>query len=392
MIEALSEMNWQLIIGVLLVSCLVAYVGDRVGMRIGKKRISLFGLRPRDTSSIITALTGLLIAFGTLTVLAMASDSVRTALFSMKYVQRQITELTGQLQESREEFAAMEEQLFESQTALLEKQQELFEIERRLEGAQSDLAEVRARLTQAELEKDALEKETEGLRESRDELQSAVAALNAEAEGLREGLDEVREGRIVIFAGELLSQVAIPAGSSRPEVEVLLAEARTRAAHFVALRFGGPLEDMPLSLSEASKERLLDSLPGSPYRQVLRFLSASNALRGEEIVLDPRTYVSRSVYQAGQILLTQTFPAGLKREAAENALYGLLRQVNALAVSDGVLPDPLHKTVGNLTATEFFEAIEALSDRDDETRVTVIVDEETFSEGPVRVQLRVEDA
>ncbi|MBL3593127.1 MAG: DUF3084 domain-containing protein [Synergistaceae bacterium] len=391
MIKALSEMNWQLIIGVLLVSCLVAYVGDRVGMRIGKKRISLFGLRPRDTSSIITALTGLLIALGTLTVLAVASDSVRTALFSMKYVQRQITELTGQLQESREEFAAMEKQLFESQSALLEKQQELFEIERRLEGAQNDLVEVRARLVQAELEKDDLEKETEGLRESRNELQITVASLRAEAESLREGLDEVREGRIVVFAGELLSQVVIPPGSSRPQVEILLAEGQARAAHFVALRFGALPEQVSLSLSEASRERLIESLSGSPYRQVLRFLSASNALGGEEVVLDPRTYVSRSVYQAGQILLTQTFPAGLKREAAENALYGLLRQVNALAVSDGVLPDPLHKTVGNLTATEFFEAIETLANRPAEARVTVVVDEETFSEGPVRVQLRVED-
>ncbi|MDD4364832.1 MAG: DUF3084 domain-containing protein [Synergistales bacterium] len=392
MTQTLGEMNWQLIIGVLLVSCLVAYVGDRVGMRIGKKRISLFGLRPRDTSSIITAVTGFLIALGTLTALAVASDSVRTALFSMKYVQRQITELTGQLQESREEFADMEQQLFESQNALLAKQQELSEIEGRLKAAQGDLSDVRARLEQAESEKNVLEEETAALRKNREELQKAVASLKTEAEGLREGLDEVREGRIVVFAGELLSQISVPSGSRRSDVEILLTEAKNRARHFVALRFGGSIGDVEIDLSREAEGYVLEALTGSPYRQVLRFLAASNALRGETISLDTRTHVSSSVYKAGQILLERTFSKGLDRDKAEGELYSLLRQVNALAVSDGVLPDPLHKTVGNLTATEFFEAIEALSDRAAEARVTVIVEEETFSEGPVKIRLRVEDA
>lgn len=391
MILTLGEMNWQLILSVLLVSSIVAYAGDRLGMRIGKKRISLFGLRPRDTSSIITAVTGLLIALGILAVLSVASDSVRTALFSMKYVQRQITELTGQLQESREEFVDMEQQLFESQSSLLTKQQELFDIEKRLEVAQSDLSDVRARLEQAESEKKRLEGETQTLKKNRKELESVVSGLKAEADGLREGLDEVREGHIVVFAGELLSQVPVPAGSRRHEVEVLIAEARNRARHFVALRFGGDVEDVRFNLSSSAESYLVETLTGSPHRLVLRFLAASNALRGETVSLDPRTYVSARVYGAGQILLEKIMPAGQNRQQVEESLYALLRQVNALAVSDGLLPDPLHKTVGNLTATEFFEAVESLSDRTSEARVVVVVDEETYSEGPVRVRLHVED-
>jgi len=43
----------------------VAYLGDIVGTRIGKRRISLFGLRPRHTSSVITVITGILIVAGT---------------------------------------------------------------------------------------------------------------------------------------------------------------------------------------------------------------------------------------------------------------------------------------------------------------------------------------
>ena len=33
---------------------IIAFIGDRLGTKIGKKRLSLFGLRPRYTSTIVT--------------------------------------------------------------------------------------------------------------------------------------------------------------------------------------------------------------------------------------------------------------------------------------------------------------------------------------------------
>ena len=53
--------------GVLLIIVLVitggciAFIGDRLGSKIGKKRLSLFGLRPRHTSILVTILTGVTI-------------------------------------------------------------------------------------------------------------------------------------------------------------------------------------------------------------------------------------------------------------------------------------------------------------------------------------------
>ena len=88
-----SDMNWKLIITLLMVSAILAYFGDRVGMRIGKKRISLFGLRPRHTSQIITAFTGVVISVGILLTMSVVSENVRTALFSMKFLQSQIINL-----------------------------------------------------------------------------------------------------------------------------------------------------------------------------------------------------------------------------------------------------------------------------------------------------------
>ena len=63
--EFLTNINWLLIIFSLIIgSAILSVLGDSVGSKYGKKRISLFGLRPKRTSQLITALTGGLIAVG----------------------------------------------------------------------------------------------------------------------------------------------------------------------------------------------------------------------------------------------------------------------------------------------------------------------------------------
>lgn len=376
-------MNWQLIAGIILVSAFVAYVGDVVGMKLGKKRISFFRLRPRHTSSIITALTGLLIALGILAVLSVTSQNVRTALFSMKYIQRQITGLTTQLQDNRDELAEMEVRLFDNEQDLVDSQQDLFDAEKKLDLAQS-------RTRELEETKESLEKELASLQEEKARSQEQVQSLREEAESLRVGLDEVREGRIVVFSGELLGQVAIPEGSSSQQVKDALKEIRARARYFVALRFGGEPEDVRLAmLGEEEESRLVQDLKGGGYRKVLRLLAASNAVQGEEVKIELRTYVSERVYRKKTQILSAVVPRVTTEEQAESELYSLLRKVNARAVSDGVLPDPLRKTVGNLTATEFYEALEALTTVGGSVEVSVFALEDVYSEGPVRVGIEI---
>jgi len=74
-------MNWSLIFSLVALSAVVAYVGDRLGMRIGKRRISVLGLRPKHTSSVVTAFTGVLITVVTLGVLSATSDTVRFTMY-----------------------------------------------------------------------------------------------------------------------------------------------------------------------------------------------------------------------------------------------------------------------------------------------------------------------
>ena len=62
----------------------IAFIGDILGTKIGKKRLSIFGLRPRHTSNVITVITGILITTSTIGVMSVISENVRTALFGME--------------------------------------------------------------------------------------------------------------------------------------------------------------------------------------------------------------------------------------------------------------------------------------------------------------------
>jgi hypothetical protein len=74
----------------------IAYVGDRVGHQVGRKRLTLFGLRPKYTSTIVAVGTGMLIALiVTLGALA-ASSYVRTAFFTLDKLSSRINALQAQ--------------------------------------------------------------------------------------------------------------------------------------------------------------------------------------------------------------------------------------------------------------------------------------------------------
>ncbi len=83
---------------VMIVSGVVAYVGDRVGHQVGRKRLSLFGIRPRYTSTIVAVGTGMLIALLAMLLAVLFSQQVKTALFRMNQISLEISQLEAREQ------------------------------------------------------------------------------------------------------------------------------------------------------------------------------------------------------------------------------------------------------------------------------------------------------
>jgi uncharacterized protein (DUF3084 family) len=89
-----------LILILILMGGAIAYAGDKIGMHVGRKRLSLFGLRPKYTSIIITLITGTLIAAATIGVLTFVSADIRSALFQMKEIKAELATTKSALSQS----------------------------------------------------------------------------------------------------------------------------------------------------------------------------------------------------------------------------------------------------------------------------------------------------
>ena len=388
----LADLNWELLAVLVAVSAVVAYVGDVVGMRIGKKRISLFGLRPRHTSSVVTALTGVLITLATLMVVSAASETVRTALLGMKFVQRQVTDLTGQLQQNRQDLESLEFRLFQSQEELQKKARALGEVEKRLIQEGAALREAKDRLENAqshtkdlEDRRALLEVQLTDLQTQKTNLSRSVAKLQGEAKALREGLQQVREGRIAVLAGELLSQLPVEPKERTPRrsLDLLL----DRARQGLAARLAKSPEQVSVALDEEERAKALALLSGTADRRVLRLIARSNAVLGETVYGQVQSFRSVVVVKEGEVLAAREVPSGTSPEEAEQILHVLLREVNQKVVRRGVLPDPLRGTVGNLSATEFYDGVERIAESRTSLTVSVLAQKDIYTEGPVAVRI-----
>ncbi len=81
----------------------IAYIGDRVGHQVGRKRLTMFGLRPKYTSTIVAVGTGMLIALSVTLIALIASSYVRTAFFRIGQLNSQVNELQVQALAQKQE-------------------------------------------------------------------------------------------------------------------------------------------------------------------------------------------------------------------------------------------------------------------------------------------------
>ncbi len=85
-----------IVVFITLLAGAIAYVGDRVGHQVGRKRLTLFGIRPRYTSTIIAVGTGMVIALFVTVGAILASQYVKTAFFHVGELNTELNQLQAQ--------------------------------------------------------------------------------------------------------------------------------------------------------------------------------------------------------------------------------------------------------------------------------------------------------
>lgn len=138
--------GYVLIAAVLILGGVIATVGDRIGTRVGKARLSLFNLRPKSTAVLVTILTGGLISASTLAILFAADEGLRLGVFELGNIQKDLRQKREQLKTAETQKSQVESQLNVARKEQAQAQQDLQATNKSLQAVNT-----KQQLTQAQL-------------------------------------------------------------------------------------------------------------------------------------------------------------------------------------------------------------------------------------------------
>ncbi|EDX85635.1 hypothetical protein S7335_3337 [Synechococcus sp. PCC 7335] len=174
------------------VACLggvIATVGDRIGMKVGKSRLSLFNLRPRQTATLVSVVTGMVASFSTLMLLIALDGQLRKGLFQLDDIQQELSQAQRDLESAVNERESVEGTLEESRQLQSEAQDRLRQTNRSLrtaiareEETLSSLIETQDQLESVSAQIGSLRDEIGGLRSERQQLIEERAAVRSQIE------------------------------------------------------------------------------------------------------------------------------------------------------------------------------------------------------------------
>lgn len=200
----------RLIVIMAIVGGLIAYMADKMGSKIGKKRMSIFGLRPKHTSILLTVLGGIIISVLTIVVMAGASQSARTALFGMDKLQKELRQLNKDKVVAAEALASAKGQVDEQKELILKLDEKIKLGTERNRDMESKLSSMNEKYMLAQ-------NEVQALSEAREKLNGEIAELEETTDKLRKGIISMREGQVFYRAGEVIYAGVMHGGLTHEE-------------------------------------------------------------------------------------------------------------------------------------------------------------------------------
>lgn len=137
-----------LITAILFLGGFIATVGDRIGTRVGKKRLSLFNLRPKKTAVVVTILTGIGISASTLASLFLVDEGLRKGVFELEDIQKDLRSKREQLEGTATNLEITKRELAEARKQQAQAQKRLESINRSLQAANTKQRQTQAQLNQ----------------------------------------------------------------------------------------------------------------------------------------------------------------------------------------------------------------------------------------------------
>ncbi len=395
-----------LLILALLVLCgAIAYIGDLLGRRLGKKRLSVFGLRPKHTAILLTITTGVIIAGLTFASAVLVVPGFRQIVTRGERLVRENRTLERQNQLRRAEA----ERLTGENVRLSNQNAQVAGENRRLTGVNDELRKKSALLQRSNTELLAsnaeLQKGNTAQRADLARLRTEAALLNSQKQRLTQIIDRYRSEQREYQRGTYVyrrdqpihSQVMFP----NPGYQDLVRAIRTviGGARQIVRRtpqaprldltpdtnYRGPLTDEAMIAWTARR-----ALNFKDQKLVIRVVAGVNVLSGKPVLGRLDVYGDALVLKKG----SELFRAGVDGRGTEEYIIGEL--VNVLL--DGVqrrlatAPISLANPDEALTTRKMlalYETTRRIKEINRPVTVVARVSRDTFRSGPAEVEMEI---
>lgn len=376
----------RLIIIMAIVGGFIAFLADKMGSKIGKKRLSVFGLRPKHTSILLTVLSGTIIAVLTISVMAISSNSARVALFGMDQLQKELKMLN-------EEKATAGAELAQAKGKVDEQNKKISLLDAKIKDAEAQNDEMEAKLSSLNDMYARAQSEVGSLTQSKLQLTNEVADLEKTTEQLRKGIINMREGQLYYRAGEVVFAGVMRGGLKHEENEVQMNWLLQSANEAALQRLGVQHDEKQLQAIWINKNLVDEAvavLDKSSQNKFFRIRTVANIFVGELAVCDIEIVDNNFVYPDGTLIYNQHYSLVANETAYEGLIMDFLTQVNHSAVNAGVLPDPMTGKVGSMDAATVIEAANAMRRTSGKFTLNAYAKGDISTAGPVRVRLEVQ--
>ena len=325
--------GWLLLLSLLILGGVLSTLGDRLGSRVGKARLTLFGLRPRQTAVVITVLTGSLISALSLGLMLLVSRQLRVGLFELNDLEARLRSSRSDLQGSRKAQRKARQQLEEARADEIKARKSLADAQARAAKLRSTLQPLQEQTRRLEAERQRLSQDVRNrdaeIQRTDDELRAVrqrISSGEAELQQLEENLIALRRGDVAISSGQPLATVTLMLDrpdQARQVIDQVLREANLQAFQKV-LPEQAP--DRQIILVPRQDIERLEEAIRKPGTWVVLLRSAANVLRGESVVYafpDVRPNVAITI--EGEVLAKTTLASqDTNPEAVRNRINLLL--------------------------------------------------------------------
>lgn len=392
----------MLIVVLVLTGGVIAFIGDRLGSKVGKKKLSLFGLRPRHTSILVTIITGILITTVTFGILAIASKDVRTALFGMNKLKEELNEKQSMLEEAsgalvnvKNDLNMTKEEYAKSKKDLEETQEDLEIAQQAAELLRQEQVALQNRNQELWSDNQTLIEHNQSLAENNQFLlanNESLKADNLELEktnnDLQEGIENIRERPIIYRVGELLASGVIKKTDDPVKIQNDLNQIIALANSKIIDRLGTEGSKDGVWIYPIEYQKAMDRLKQAKGDTVIRLIVAANLVKGDPVLTELEMHPNRVVYQENEFVYQKIYNVPIDGSNSEMLISDFLRNVNMTAINNGILPNPLTGTVGVINGNQIYAIEKALAEnRGKDVLISAFAAADTEVLGPLRLHI-----